>query len=355
MDEKLNELKRLEVRAMDILGAAGKKELSHEEMQSWYEECIELEASSDTLLSNLSEEEAQEHGEYAEAVSNKITEARGLVISKLDSFHESHDTALDQRANMAMAGAVVESESKDDPKDETTRKTESPVIRDLTAALKEALESRDYYRGRLAETMEVLESDEDELKQRYLAAKKLGEELLSRLQQSESEMADLAHAHEALEERYQAAVALVAGVTERQDRARLMKKVREAIEMHPELQAFHKSLLACTTPDELEERLREYMEALDLPVQDKEEAMESQVTISAAKEETDGDVDEGTATDDEDDGEGPMGENSELPSAGESINESEDPEVLDGAPLLENHEDRGASVAHRAVKRMGLK
>ena len=46
-----------------------------------------------------------------------------------------------------------------------------------------------------------------------------------------------------------------------------------------------------------------------------------------------------------------MGEQSELPSAGDSINESTDSDVLSmtGA-LLERHEDRGVAATHRALK-----
>jgi len=352
MDEKLNELKRVELRAEDIIKEANKDALSQEEMQSWFEECIELEASADSILANLSEDEQESHSDAVQTAVTKVTEARSTIVAKLDRFHESNDADLDRRAAQAEVG-IVESTEEDlgtttpVSSNSTTQKSESQ-IKQLQALLKEALRSRDHYRTRLAETMEVLESDEDELMQRYVAAKRLGEELLVQLGEARHDLAEIAQDHEALEERYQAATAVIAGVMERQDRSRLMKRVREAIEMHPELLPFHKSLLACESYEELEERLAEYCDALELPTQDKEEAMVGQVNISAAKEE--GDEDE---TDEEDDdGETPMGERSDLPNAGASINESEDSEVLSETQdeLLEHHEDRGVAATHRMLK-----
>lgn len=355
MEDKLNEFKRLEVRAMDITkSCTNGTELSSQEMQSWYAESIELEAGAESLISSLAEDEAKEHEEQVQKVSNEITTAKASVIALLDRFHESNDDDLDRRVINARAGIVEgasEAESKEGSENETNPKP-GPLSPQLQTLLTEALDSRDYYKARLAESLEVLESDEDEMMRRYVAAKKLGEELLARLESSERALAEITQKHEALEARYEAAVELVAGVTERQDRSRLVRKVREAIEMHPGLQKFHKSLLSCESIEELEQRLAEVREALDLPTQDKEEAMTGQVNISAAVE----DSSEGEGTNEsEDDGsesEDQMGENSELPGAGESINESEDAEVLTtgAGSLLEHHEDRGVAATHRMLK-----
>jgi hypothetical protein len=357
MKDKLNEFKRLEVRAMDITSQCADTKLSSTEMQSWYSECIELEASADSLIATLTEDEAKEHDTQVTDVVEKITTAKAGVIACLDRFHENNDTDLDRRVTNARAGIVEDTstetpESTSDSDSETNPKSES-VLSGVQALLTEALDARDYYRSRLAESLEVLESDEDEMTRRYVAAKKLGEELLARLEVSESDLADLVQKHKALEGRYNAAVELVAGVAERQDRSRLVRKVREALEMHPELQKFHKFLMSCESMDELDQKLAEVREALDLPTQDKEEAMIGQVNITAAVE--DGNVDEGTDDQedvDSDDDETPMGENSELPSPGMSINESEDSEVLTtgAGSLLEHHEDRGVATAHRMLK-----
>lgn len=353
MTEKITELKRIEVRAQDILNGCGNA--SPELLKTYFKESLELEASTETLGLQLNEsDDGKQHSVYADAVATKVAAAKAEVVSKLDDFHASNSSDLDRRIDNTLDGIVAPTESSDEKPDNkanmNTPQSEA-LVAQLRGLLVETREERDYLKSRLAETLDILDSSEDRMTQRYLAARRLGEELLAKLKESRDELANISESHQALEERYEAATKLVAGVAERQDRARLIRGVREAIEECPELAKFEKSLRACNSMEELEQRIKETKEALDLP-QDREDAMASQVIVNAAEGSTEG-------TEEQPQGEvaasqGQVaGDKSRLPSKGESINESADAGVLAGTKhmLNENLADRGARAAMKAVNK----
>ncbi len=332
MKEKQDELKRLEVAALDL--AKGVDQLGADDLRKRFQSCVEAESSADTLVGLLSEEERGALQEQVAGTTSRILEARTALVTALDAHHVQNDADLDRRVDNALEDATPGDEKEEEKKGAGAPATESSrhdaAIERFKTLLRETREARDHYRERLAEALEVLESDEDELRRRYVAAKGLGNELLTRLRKSEGALDDLSQAHHALEERYGAAVRLVSAITERQDRARLTRSVREAIEATPDLARFSKSLLSCASEAELGERIEEYKKALGLPTQDKHEALTRQVNLSAAVDDEPGD----------------HGDRSELPKRGDAINEGADSEVL--STVVEST-DPGVRAARAAI------
>lgn len=341
MDDRLTELKRLEVLAKDMLSEGISSNFS--DIKSSYEQCIELEASTDSIIANMDESDIEEYGSYADEVVAAISKAKTKALQVMDAFHENQTQDLSRRAEKALAGVSETIQENNDT--EQSPVAEAAEVAELKELLREALEGRNFFQDRLAETLELMESDEDELLRRYAVSVKLGEEILSQLKEAENALEDISQEYGALEERYNSAVELIAGVVERQNEALLVKRVREAIDTYPELASFKKTLLSCESLEELQERLGELIEGLDLPTQDSDEVMESSVALFGATEGDDNAVEESTV------------EDGSLPKVGQAINESRDAEILEGVNAFVDtaSQNRGALVANKVIKKAGWK
>jgi hypothetical protein len=360
MDEKTQELKRLEVRAMDL--TKGIESADFDSLTTRFRECAELRANIASLVPLLEGDESEEAvaaASLAGEIIDKVDEAHVAVTSALDVLQEQRTTELDRLADNAVEGILPDDADAKDEVDGVAKapaksgKLERQVVH-LSGLLSEAREQRDYFMERFDEMQQILSESEEATMQRYVAAKGLSEELLTKLQESTGALEELAQDHAALEDKFEASFNLNVEVSKRQDRARLTREVREAIEDTPDLAKFRRSLQESIDSDvpveQLHEQINEYREALDIqvPAASKEEAMASQVTIH-----------ESFISDDDDDddpaSEERLGEDAELPSGGDAINEEVDAAVLTKAGgggafrLDETVDDRNVAVGRAVV------
>lgn len=322
MTVKLDEFKRLDVRAVAILKAIGES-VDLAKLTAFHTECVEMEATISAIAAGLTEDDVKEHGEYAEEVVGKVLEARAAVTALLDEQRSKADDVLDTRVEDTSVEEAADADEKKTASSKNKNESNKQIER-YKSLLAESRQSRDYWKERAHDAVAALSEDGNTLQQRYAAAVSLGEELIARTTEAEQALAELSEAHATLEERYGHAVSLVEEIAKRQDRSRIVNRVAKAIELHSELAKFETSLLRCKTLDELRERLDEYMTALGLSSKDMDEAMFGQVNLSAAQGAPE--VEESEASnEDEDDAE--AGEDTtregDLPSKGTTLNESE--------------------------------
>lgn len=258
MSAKVDQIKKFDVRATDITSAAsGKVQLA--DLHKLHTESIEIQASMQALLGGFSEVEAKEHGSYANEVTGKIEGALQAVRSQLDKHYSVSD--LSRKAE-----SVLNSNAGSD------------VFKTLLA---EATQENNYLRSRLDELTTILESNEDDLMRRYNAAAQLAEETLDKLHDLTGSLSEMQEERDEIKSRYEAAVELVAQLQEAQTLGQMALQVQEALDTYPALGKFQKTLRACKTKEELDERVEELVSGLGL-TQPKSESLISRVKLSGA-------------------------------------------------------------------------
>lgn len=246
MSAKIDQIRKFDVRTVDITEKAnGKLELS--ELHDLHKECVEIRSSFDTIVKGMNEDENKEHAKYVGEVSQKIENACSLLGKKLDRNYTISD--LGRRVDSALLAQATGSKEVADM---------------LKGLLGEAKKENTYLRDRLEQLLDKNEAAHDDISRRYDVVVKFAEETLAKLQETTSALAELTAEHDGLQTRYEAAVELVAGVTERQSGGKLARLVQDAVEKTPELAKFQKSLQSCKTENELEERVGELVEGLSL-------------------------------------------------------------------------------------------
>lgn len=237
---KIDTIKKYDVRAGEINEAASGK-LRLADLHKLLSECQEMRNSVPGIVSSLDGKDA-EHKTYIESVSERLEATHQMLIGKLDSVYVESD--LNRRVDTAL-------DNKKGGKDDD-------LVRELLA---EARQENDYLRGRLDDVSSLLEASTDDIVRRYNAASALANETLERLQEALGALAEVSGEHEALQERYSAAVELVAGFTESQQEGKIALTIQEAIEQFPGLTKFEKILRSCKTEDDLVERVNDLVEA----------------------------------------------------------------------------------------------
>jgi hypothetical protein len=212
-----------------------------------------------TLLKGFSDADAKETGAYANEVVTKIEGALQAVRSQLDKHYAGSD--LNRRVESVL----------------NTNTAGNDLYKTL---LGEARQENEYLRTRLEELSEVLASSEDDLMRRYNAAAQLAEETLDKLHDLTSTLSELQEERDEAVKRCEAAVELVAQLQEAQTQGQLALQVQEALDNYPELVKFQKTLRACKTKNELDERVEELVSGLGLS--QKTESLSSRVKLSAA-------------------------------------------------------------------------
>lgn len=263
MIEKINKLKKFDVRATEIAESL-KGKLTIASLNDLFKECLEMRASAAKLTEGFTEGETGEHGDYAKQVVDLLNETQVALTDALDSLYQKSD--LSRRVD-----DVLESTSNKD--------SAVSILKDLLA---EANQENEYLRNRLEDISSLVESDENEIVRRCDAATTLAQETVGNLQEALSELADLAEAYDTLEERYNAAVELVAGVQTHQATGRLASLVQEAVDAHPVLSKFMKTLRSCKTEEELAERVEELVEGMGLNKQASQSNLASRLSFSGA-------------------------------------------------------------------------
>lgn len=263
MSAKLDQIKKFDVRAGEIISLAASKQ-SADDLHKFHKECVEMSGSLSELVESFTDSDNKEHKTYVATVSERIDAATQAVTDSLDKTYS--ESSLDHRAEIALAGSRSDTQTLS-------------ILRDLLA---EARKENSYLRTRLDQVTAVVESSEEDILRRYNAATQLCQELMDKLQESLSAQAELSAEHDELTERYKAAVELVADVQERQAAGRLTSLVREAIETHPELAPYVKTLRSCKTEDELRERISELSEAIGLGEKTEAEDLSARVSLSSA-------------------------------------------------------------------------
>lgn len=260
MSAKIDQIKKFDVRTTEIVGAAsGKVQLA--ELHKLHTESVEMQASMQALLKGFSDAEAKDNGVYANEVNTKIEGALQTLRGQLDKHYAGSD--LNRRVESVL--------------NNNTNTAGNDLFKSM---LGEARQENEYLRSRLEELSEVLASSEDDLMRRYTAAAQLAEETLDKLHDLTSSLAEVTAERDEAVKRCEAAVELVAQLQEAQTQGQLALQVQEALDQYPELGKFQKTLRACKTKEELDERVEELVSGLNL--NQKTESLSSRVKLSAA-------------------------------------------------------------------------
>lgn len=246
MSAKIDQIRKFDVRTMDIAEKVASK---HEAatLHDLYRECVEIRGSLQTIVKGLSEADLKENQKYIDEVTAKVNGVCESLEKKLDRSHLVSDLSRRMDAALAAHG-----------------NTSSEVVNMFKELLSDAKKENAYLRDRFESIQDKAEETHDALSRRYDAVVKLAEETLAKLQETASALTELTSEHETLQSRYEAAVELVAGVTERQSEGRMAHLVQDAVEKTPELGKFQKLLRACKTESELQERVGELVEGMSL-------------------------------------------------------------------------------------------
>lgn len=239
MSAKLDTIKKYDVRAGEIAESASSLKVA--DLHKLLTECQQMRSSLPDIVSALEESEADKQKEYVDSVAAKLESAHESLVATLDKQYAKSD--LSRRVDTAINKEGSSQES---------------LLRDLLA---ESRQENDYLRSRLDDMSSLLEADESGIVRRYNASTALAHETLGRLQEAMSALAEISAEYEDLQERYEAAVKLVAGFTESQQEGNLALTLQEAVEQFPGLTKFEKILRSCKTEDELVERVNDLIEA----------------------------------------------------------------------------------------------
>jgi hypothetical protein len=321
MSAKIDELKRLEVRSSDILRECSAANL--ETLKQLNLNATEILESVKSLANSINESE--EDGDYAKEVLEKVSSTKSRVAELLESKMESDSTRTDFEVDSLINEWDDEEDEEDDeddeedekdPKAKKSKKESSKVSRALELVNK-LRESRDFYKSRYEDLSQHVETDTKDLVARLEAAYAVGNELTSRINELTSTFDEAIQEYETLEERHTAALSILSEMSERHERGRIIRRVREAFERNPELSKFQKQFLRCESVEEVDELINDFEESLGLKKYSKEEALTQTVAFNPELLESLEEVEEAPEEDGYDSY--PTGENSELPSVNESI------------------------------------
>lgn len=271
MSAKIDTIKKYDVRAGEIAESAN-GDIKVADLHKLLTECQQMRSNLPEIVSVLEESEAKKQDEYIQSVASKLEEAHEKLIAKMDKVYSGSD--LSRRVDTAI---------------KSTGSNES-MLRELLA---ESRQENEYLRSRLDDVSAMVEADQEEIVRRYDASTALAQETLDRLQEAMSALAEVTAEYEALQERYEAAVELVAGFTESQQEGNLALTLQEAIEQFPGLNKFEKILRSCKTEDELVERVNDLIEAEGLAKSEPKkaslaESVSSRLSFAAAINEDSG-------------------------------------------------------------------
>jgi len=236
MKDRTLELKRTEVRLADILKESSSANLT--QLRRFRDQLVEAEAAIDSI--NMQTDNDESTTSYCSTLTEQVESARTSVDTRLDEHYRSSEPA---RVSHAQAYA----ESVQD-------KNFSNASSDNAEALTEHVNRAEYWENRA-----------DRLKRDFGASVELCEAIKAESDQRAAQIESLTAELEESQTKLVKAESFIEAVVSKSEKAKMVKRIREAIAANDALARFQGILLREPTPKKLEATIRHLEEAIGRP------------------------------------------------------------------------------------------
>lgn len=235
MKDRTLELKRTEVKVADILKESTSANLN--QLRRFRDQLVEADAAIDSISMQTSEDEVTS---YCSTLTEQVESARKNVDARLDEHYRSDAPTRTSHVH-AYAESVKHNEFSDSPSNDA-------------GTLTEAVERAGYWQGRA-----------DTLQRDFSASVELCEAIKEENDQRATQIESLTAELEESQVKLAKAESFIEAVVSKSEKAKMVKRVREAIEVNPKLARFKGILLRESTSKKLEATISHLEEAVGRP------------------------------------------------------------------------------------------